>query len=102
MFASKRDGGVLAKPYFSYFDTHGVAHKPFVMPQEDPAFYESLALTYNVPELVAEEVPVSPARLGRAICSTNTTLHPAFTGQKGEGKGAPESGLEEWQPAGGR
>jgi len=102
VFASKRDGGVLARPYFSYFDTNGVTHKPFVMPQEDPAFYESLALTYNVPELVAEEIPVSPARLGRAICSTNVTLHPAFTGRKGEGSGAPESGLEEWRPAGGR
>ena len=37
------------------------------MPQEDPSFYESCTLTYNVPELIIEPVPVSPSQLGRAI-----------------------------------
>jgi hypothetical protein len=66
-FASKREGGVLARIYFSYFDRNGEAHKPFVMPQEDPSFYESYTLTYNVPELIIAPVPVSASRLGRAI-----------------------------------
>jgi hypothetical protein len=68
-FASKRDGGVLARIYFSYFDRNGQAHKPFVMPQEDPSFYQSCTLTYNVPELIIEPVPVSPSQLGRTIAA---------------------------------
>ena len=39
------------------------------MPQEDPSFYESCTLTYNVPELIIEPVPVSPSQLGRAIAA---------------------------------
>ncbi len=68
-FASKRDGGLLARIYFSYFDADGNAHKPFVMPQEDPDYYERCTLTYNVPELTVEPVPVSPSRLGRSIAA---------------------------------
>ncbi|MGB2821437.1 MAG: hypothetical protein WBF17_10675, partial [Phycisphaerae bacterium] len=41
VFSSKRRDGVFAKPYFSYFDAEGKAHKPFVLPQEDGDFYES-------------------------------------------------------------
>jgi dipeptidyl aminopeptidase/acylaminoacyl peptidase len=66
-FASSREGGVLSRIYFSYFDRNGQSHKPFVMPQQDPSFYESYTLTYNVPELIIEPVPVSPSQLGRAI-----------------------------------
>ena len=68
-FASKRGGGVLARIYLSYFDREGEAHKPFVVPQEDPSFYESCTLTYNVPELVIEPVRIGPSRLGRAIAA---------------------------------
>ena len=66
-FASSREGGVLSRIYLGYFDRNGRAHKPFVMPQEDPSFYESYTLTYNVPELIIEPVPVGPSQLGRAI-----------------------------------
>jgi hypothetical protein len=72
-FASKREGGVLARIYFSYFDRNGQAHKPFVLPQEDPSFYESNTLTYNLPELIVDAVPLSPSQLGRAI-TTRTAL----------------------------
>jgi hypothetical protein len=72
-FASSREGGVLSRIYFSYFDRNGQAHKPFVMPQEDPAFYGSYTLTYNVPELIIEPVPIGPSQLGRAI-ATNAQL----------------------------
>lgn len=77
-FASKRDGGVLARIYFSYFDRNGTEHKPFVLPQQDPSFYESCTLTYNVPELIIDPVPITPAELGRAI-STKSALKPGLT-----------------------
>lgn len=68
-FASKREGGVLARIYFSYFDANGRAHKPFVMPQKDPAFYQGYTMTFNVPELIVEPVPLSPSKLGWAIAA---------------------------------
>jgi hypothetical protein len=68
-FSSKREGGVLARIFFTYFDRDGQAHKPFVLPQEDPSFYDSCTLTYNLPELTVEPVPLSPSQLGRAIAT---------------------------------
>jgi hypothetical protein len=80
-FASKRDGGVLARIYFSYFDRDGQAHKPFVMPQKDPSFYGSYTLTYNVPELTVEPVPLSASQLGRAIAEKPALPAPSFVKQ---------------------
>jgi len=74
VFSSKRGNGLLAKPYFSYFDKDGVAHKPFALPQRDPAFYESCLFTYNVPELVKDRVPVSSSQLARVICDPDATI----------------------------
>ncbi|MBN1894135.1 PD40 domain-containing protein [bacterium] len=57
VFSSKRMDGLCARPYFSYLDA-GVASKPFPLPQEDPAFYDTFLKTYNVPELAKEMVPI--------------------------------------------
>ena len=67
VFASKRRDGLFAKPYLSYFDRTGRAHKPFVLPQRDPDFYESSLRTYNVPELVSQPVPLRPRDFARAV-----------------------------------
>jgi len=75
-FASKRQGGVLARVYITYFDRNGRAFKPIVMPQEDPLYYESCTLTYNIPELVTEPVPVTPSELGRAITAEHSAPGP--------------------------
>ncbi len=71
VFSSKRDNGLFARPYFSYIDADGRAHKPFVLPQSDPEFYSSFALTYNVPELIREPVPVRGEELARVIRSSS-------------------------------
>lgn len=60
-FASKRDNGLYGKIYFSYVDKNGKASKPFVLPQEDPESYDFILKSYNVPELVASEVPFNAA-----------------------------------------
>ncbi len=58
VFSSKRRDGLLTRPYFSYFDSQGQAHKPFLLPQKDPAdFYDSLPQMINLPELVTGPVP---------------------------------------------
>jgi hypothetical protein len=50
VFSSKRDNGFCARPYISYIDSSGQFHKPFVMPQKNPSFYQTFLMTYNVPE----------------------------------------------------
>jgi hypothetical protein len=65
-FSSKRQDGLFTRTYFSYIDSTGTAHKPFVLPQQDPTCYESLLETYSVPELVKGPVTVSKSRLARA------------------------------------
>ena len=57
VFASKRDNGIYGKPYFSYVDENGKAHKPFVLPQKDPAKYDFMLKSFNIPELSKGQVP---------------------------------------------
>ena len=69
VFSSKRDNGLLARPYFCYFDAAGHEHKPFVLPQKDPTFYDTWLKTYNVPELVTGPVTISQEALAQAVLS---------------------------------
>ena len=63
LFSSKRLHGVFTRLFISYVDSSGKAHKPFVLPQEDPRFYESCLRTFNTAELVT-----TPPRLtGEAL-----------------------------------
>jgi hypothetical protein len=64
-FSSKRQGGSLTRTYFSYVEEAGRVRKPFVLPQKDPAYYDSLLETYSVPELIKGRVPVSRSLLAR-------------------------------------
>jgi hypothetical protein len=66
-FLSNRRDGMSALPYFAYFDTEGRVHKAFVLPQEDPTFYDTFTDTYNVLELVKSRVEISPFELARAM-----------------------------------
>ena len=63
VFSSKRQDGLLARPYFAHMDSLGTASKPFVLPQEDPRFYDTCLLTYNVPELVSGPIQTGPRQL---------------------------------------
>jgi hypothetical protein len=60
VFSSKRMDGLLARPHFAYFAQDGTIHKPFVLPQKDPTFYQSYLQTYNRPELITGPVTVRP------------------------------------------
>ncbi len=64
-FSSKRQGGSLTRTYLSYVDVAGKVHKPFVLPQKDPAYYDSLVETFSVPELIEGRVKVSTSLLAR-------------------------------------
>lgn len=59
MTASRRDDGNYTRPYISYFDSKGVCHKAFELPQKDPGTYFSLLRSFNRPEFMAEPVRIS-------------------------------------------
>lgn len=63
VFSSRRDDGLFTRFYFSYFDTNGKAHKPFVLPQKDPDFYGTFLKSYNVPELVTSRIELNPRKI---------------------------------------
>jgi hypothetical protein len=60
VFSSRRMDGLFTRPYFAYFDINGKAHKPFLLPQKDPAFYNTYLKTYNVPEFITSAVDLNP------------------------------------------
>jgi hypothetical protein len=60
VFSSRRLDGMFTRPFFAYFDSAGQAHKPFILPQKDPVFYDTFIKSYNVPELVISEVMLNP------------------------------------------
>ncbi|OGC08367.1 hypothetical protein A2V82_02020 [candidate division KSB1 bacterium RBG_16_48_16] len=65
VFVSKRRDGLCSRLYFSYVDTLGNVHKPFLMPQKDPAFYDTFVMNYNLPEMIDGPVKVSHWKLMR-------------------------------------
>jgi hypothetical protein len=77
VFSSKRTDGLFARPHFSYVDAQGRFHKPFLLPQQDPAFYDGCLQTFNVPELVRGPVKTSAASLARAVIKPQHAVTPA-------------------------
>ena len=72
VFSSRRDDGLYTRPYFSYFDSSGKMHKPFILPQKDPEFYTDFMKSYNVPELITSKVGLNPRKLEKFGEQTQT------------------------------
>lgn len=72
VFSSKRRDDVLTRLYFTYIDKNGKAHKPFILPQKNPTFYDTFIITYNVPELVDGPVPVSGQEIIKTALNKST------------------------------
>ncbi|MCU0454667.1 MAG: hypothetical protein MUE74_00035 [Bacteroidales bacterium] len=60
VFSSRRENGLHSNPFIAYIDSNGKPHKPFLLPQEDPSFYDSFLFSYNIPELIKAPVKVRP------------------------------------------
>lgn len=57
-FSSRRGNGLYTRIFITYIDRRGQAHKPFLLPQSDPAeFYRNLQYSYNIPELKRGKTP---------------------------------------------
>jgi Tol biopolymer transport system component len=73
VFASRRDDGLYSRPYIAYIDENGQGHKPFVVPQHTPDFYQNSMVSFNVPEFIKEPVTlvrklvVETAKEGKAM-----------------------------------
>lgn len=60
VFSSRRIDGLYTRPYFSHMDNDGNFTKPFILPQEDPLFYDRFLKSFNIPELVRSKVNLDP------------------------------------------
>ena len=98
VFSSKRGTGILNRPYFSYVDGAGKAHKPFVLPQKDPAFYDSFLKLYQLPELITGPVPVSEQQFARAVSSLKAVKSES-SAASGPPLAAPNTASSPWSPA---
>jgi len=74
VFASKRDDGWYGKPYFAYVDKDGKVHKPFVLPQRDPSFYDYTFKSFNIPELMTGKLPFSISDIEKVYRNGKTEL----------------------------
>ncbi|MDL2224102.1 hypothetical protein LJB92_02180 [Bacteroidales bacterium OttesenSCG-928-M06] len=60
LFSSRRIDGTYTRPYIAYRDDTGKWHKPFLVPQKQPDYYDFLMKSYNVPEFITGEIKISP------------------------------------------
>lgn len=64
VFSSRRDDGLYTRPYFTYIDKQGKAHKPFMLPQDNPRkHYAELDYSYNIPEFMTSRVSTSRSEI---------------------------------------
>ncbi len=94
VFSSKRQAGLFTRPCLSHVDEKGTLSKPFVLPQEDPSFYESSYFVYSMPEFLVRPITVTPQALLKAVLGpaeisvnavTGATPKPAETYTGGQG-----------------
>jgi hypothetical protein len=70
VFGSSRQTGMFYRPYLSYVDAEGQAHKPVLVPAKDPSAPGLDAFMYQLPELINGPVPVSARELAHVIRSS--------------------------------
>lgn len=75
VFASKRDDGLYGKPYFCYIDRQGLASKPFLLPQEDPTFYDYNLKSFNIPDLGKGRLPFNIKDVENVMKRKSESLH---------------------------
>ncbi len=70
IFSSKRLDGRSTRPFIAYINSWEQVGKPFVVPQEDPEFYDKLVQSYNIPELVKGDIKLGPRDFANATMNT--------------------------------
>lgn len=75
IFTSRREDKLYTRLYLAYFDADGNAHKPFLLPQEDPEQNHRLFKSYNVPEFTRDKIRWSAKSLEKVILSEQVKTH---------------------------
>jgi Tol biopolymer transport system component len=71
VFSSKRGNPLFNRPHLAHVDATGKCSKPFVVPQQDPAFYDAYLKTYTIPQFATGPLRVSERKLVQAVTTTN-------------------------------
>jgi hypothetical protein len=69
VFSSRRADGLYTRPYLASIDESGHAGKPFLLPQKDPAYYESSLYSFNIPEFVTGRVRLNAREVEKKALS---------------------------------
>ncbi len=77
VFGSKRLDGVFTRIFITHVDPAARFTKPLLLPQEDPAYYETCLDNFNVPELVRGPVRVTEEELARALNTPASATQPS-------------------------
>lgn len=63
VFSSRRGDGLSTRPYISYIREDGTSDKPFILPQEDPEYYNRFLKSFNIPEFATIKVKMNPGEI---------------------------------------
>lgn len=66
LFVSRQLDGVFARLFIAHADSEGRFSKSLLLPQEDPAYYNTCLDNFNAPELARGPVQISEEELARA------------------------------------
>ena len=72
VFSSKRIDGRSTRPFIAYVNSWDQIGKPFVLPQNDPAYYDNQVLSFNIPEFIKGKIKMNPRDFEAA--TKNTTI----------------------------
>lgn len=67
IYSTRRDNGVVTRPYITHFNDDGTFSKPFALPQRDPEYSQNFLYAYNIPEFMIEPVHISSHKFARYI-----------------------------------
>lgn len=74
IFSSRRIDGIHTRTFIAHVDENGKFGKPFVLPQENPDFYNNYLLNFNRPELMTGKIKVSPQKIRDAAREAATPV----------------------------
>lgn len=66
VFSSRRLDGLFTRPFIAHIDSDGKASKPFLLPQESPAYYDNSLFSFNIPEFSKTPIRLSQKELVQA------------------------------------
>jgi hypothetical protein len=73
IFTSKRTEGIFGKFFISYIDDGGAAHKPILLPQQNPRFYDNFNKSFQRAEFTTAPIK-DPAYLNDIIDDTGKII----------------------------